>query len=202
MKWKLYAAGILVLAAFLLARSGTSGPVAPVPAPVAAPVANGRPHQEQARQTVYGDLALDASKEAMANLVAARARYWLDEARRVESASGQPVEGFMLDKMATNNQRLRAMAGGRRVLPVAEQDPLSSLVVDQVAFQVALYRLRAGDMPEGYPEAFQLDIGSTLKATAEYNDDRRLFLNAAPVAPTAPVAPVAPTGKPKAGGGK
>jgi hypothetical protein len=81
--------------------------------------------------------------------------------------------------MATNNQRLRAIAAGRKNLPVADIERTNGLLTDQVAFQVALYRLYNGDMPKGYPEAYQVDTGGTIKATADLNDQRRLELNGA-----------------------
>lgn len=164
---------LFVASRFYQAPSKVTPPIEP-----AAPIDTGaKLDRETVKRNVYQDQAFAAAIEMQKGLVSARARFWLDEARRVESASGQPVEGFLLDRMATNNQRLRAVSTGRKNLPVADLEKTHILLLDQLAFQVAFYRLYNGNMPEGFPEAFQVDIGVSLKATADFNDDRRLAIN-------------------------
>lgn len=138
-----------------------------------------RPPQDVARRNAFLGDALDSSERLNGNLTAARSRYWLEEAQRVEAATGQTSELFLLDKLAESNQRVKAAANGRLGLPVTDKafQDLPGLLLESRAILVAFHRLYNGANPDGFPNSYQVEPGASLKAIADFNDDRRLTIN-------------------------
>lgn len=183
---RLVTLGVLCGVVVLLVVSGRGGKPSDTPIAVAQqtpaqaqPAAPIRPSQDVVRRNAYTDIALEASKALHGSALSARARYWLDEAQKVEASTGQSPELYLLDKMAETNQRLRALVNGRPGIPAngADMGALAVLALDQQAFPVAFYRLYNGEFPEGIPNHFQVEPGRSLKATADLNDERRLSIN-------------------------